>query len=114
MALKVCAEPGCPILTDITRCPTHTRQRDRARGSSTARGYDKAHERRRAGNAPRVAARLVDCWRCGGRISPLDEWDEGHCDDDRTTYHGPEHVPCNRGARGPCPHISHVTLRGGG
>mgnify|MGYP000585401853 CR=1 FL=1 len=55
MALKVCAEPGCPILTDTTRCPTHTRQRDRARGSSTARGYDKAHQHRRAGDFDRIS-----------------------------------------------------------
>lgn len=39
-AMKVCAEPGCPTLTRRTRCPEHTRARDKARGSSNARGYD--------------------------------------------------------------------------
>ena len=46
----------------------------------------------------------VTCWRCGERITALQPWDLGHCDDDRSVTHGPECVPCNRGAAGPCPH----------
>jgi len=43
-----CAERGCAALVEhgVARCPTHTRQRQRAdraeRGSAAARGYDVA------------------------------------------------------------------------
>lgn len=33
--MHVCAQPGCPALTDTTRCPTHTR----ARRAATRRQY---------------------------------------------------------------------------
>ena len=39
-ALHPCAEPGCPALVVAGRCPTHTRQQEQQRGSSTQRGYD--------------------------------------------------------------------------
>lgn len=43
-ALMVCAEPGCPELTDSTRCETHRRAKrradDRRRPSASRRGYD--------------------------------------------------------------------------
>lgn len=42
--ITVCAQPGCPTLTDGTRCPTHRRARQRAtdqrRGTRQERGYD--------------------------------------------------------------------------
>jgi hypothetical protein len=39
------------------------------------------------------------CARCHGRIEPGDEWDEGHDDDDRSKWVGPEHSRrCNRRA----------------
>lgn len=48
--MHVCAEPGCPRLTDTTRCPDHTRDRqqhrDQQRGRTAARGYDAAWQRR--------------------------------------------------------------------
>lgn len=37
---------GCPELVDRGRCPTHTRQAERRRGSARERGYDKRHEAR--------------------------------------------------------------------
>ena len=46
MPRKVCAEPGCPTLTDRTRCTTHERAKDRARGTRQERGYDADHDRR--------------------------------------------------------------------
>jgi hypothetical protein len=63
------------------------------------RGYGAAHERLRRHWAPIVAAGNVDCWRCGQRINPDDDWDLGHDDHDRTQYRGPEHVSCNRAVR---------------
>jgi 5-methylcytosine-specific restriction protein A len=40
-AMKVCSTPGCPDLVPqgTGRCPTHTTQADRARGTATQRGY---------------------------------------------------------------------------
>lgn len=43
MALRPCLGFGdetCGQLSDQSRCPTHRRLHDRARGSSTERGYD--------------------------------------------------------------------------
>jgi 5-methylcytosine-specific restriction protein A len=49
--MNVCAEPGCPTLTDQTRCETHRKQKRRAedqrRPSARARGYDTKWERTR-------------------------------------------------------------------
>jgi len=39
LALTSCAEPGCDELVAVGRCARHRRAHDRARGSSTARGY---------------------------------------------------------------------------
>lgn len=47
-ALKVCSKPGCPTLTPGGRCTPHQREADRARGTSSQRGYDAAWERNRA------------------------------------------------------------------
>lgn len=50
--MRRCAEPGCPNLTDETRCPRHQkakrRREDRRRPNSRARGYDSRWERTRA------------------------------------------------------------------
>src|SRR5258708_1664515 len=37
---RACIEPGCRNLTDTARCPTHTRDAGRYRGTAAARGYD--------------------------------------------------------------------------
>ena len=42
--MKVCAESGCPTLTETTRCADHTRARDKARGTRQARGYDAEYQ----------------------------------------------------------------------
>lgn len=48
-AARVCSVPGCPALTTGGRCPEHTRQADRARGSAASRGYtSRAHATFRA------------------------------------------------------------------
>lgn len=50
--MYVCAEPGCPNLTDTTRCQVHTkakkRAEDRRRPSARARGYDTKWQKTRA------------------------------------------------------------------
>jgi hypothetical protein len=92
--VKVCAEAGCPELTTTTRCPSHTRAKDRARGTRQERGYNVAHERLRAKWSRKVATGLVACARCAERISPLEPWHLDHTDD-RTGYLGPSHVACN-------------------
>ncbi len=67
------------------------------RRTTTERGYGAAHQRLRGRWAPKVAAGLVNCWRCGKPIAPDDEWDLGHDDEDRSITRGPECLPCNRG-----------------
>lgn len=109
MTMKVCAEPGCPTLTHSSRCPTHTRERDRARGSRQQRGYDAHHDRLRAEWAPRVATGRVRCASPTCRrpddplIHPGEPWDLGHTPD-RRRYRGPEHEACNRSEGGRAAH----------
>lgn len=103
MARKPCAEPGCPIIGDTTRCVEHARMRDKARGSSSARGYGDAHQALRAGYQRRMdQGEKFSCWRCGDPIDPQ-RWHLGHDDHDRTVYRGPECTPCNLATRGRTP-----------
>lgn len=44
VALRPCAEPGCPTLTDKRRCPLHRRQLEQARGTRQQRGYDRDYD----------------------------------------------------------------------
>jgi len=80
------------------------------RNSRIARGYGVAHIRTRERfarememNGPiRCACEREDCTRhdelrCPVILGPEDDWDLGHTDD-RTSWTGPECVPCNRGA----------------
>ena len=104
--MKVCIVAGCPSLTKTTRCTTHARAKDRARGTRQARGYDADHDRLRASYQARMdAGEVFQCWRCGGTIDRL-RWHLGHDDHDRSKYRGPECVPCNTATsgRGISPH----------
>ena len=108
--MKVCAVPGCPDLTHTTRCTTHTRAKDRARGTRQERGYDATYDALRRSDVARLAqGQVLHCWRCGGVVFPHD-YSLGHCDDDRAVTHGPEHLTaCNlANTRGNCPHASHA------
>lgn len=98
--MPVCTEHGCPTILDHSGyCPTHTRDRDRQRGSRQARGYDARHDQERARLAPTVTRGRTRCAKCGHLIDPGTPWDLGHTDD-RTAWTGPEHLRCNRAAAG--------------
>jgi hypothetical protein len=81
------------------------------RGTTTARGLGRHHQRTRADLAGLVAtgrcrcargagcreAELVDGVLVGGLIRPGEPWDLGHVDGSgRRLYSGPEHRACNR------------------
>jgi hypothetical protein len=96
MALRVCNVAGCPELVEQGRCAEHRRAYETKRGSRQARGYGAKHTALRERWARKVATGQVNCWRCGERLSPLEPWDLGHDDRDRTITRGPECLPCNR------------------
>jgi hypothetical protein len=95
-----CPTPGCPrILTNPSAryCPTHAREYEARRGSSTARGYGSAHQRHRTTYTDQLAAGVqLRCRTCG---DPITVFDLGHTED-RTAYLGPQCLPCNRGDGG--------------
>lgn len=95
MTLKVCAEPGCPVLTKATRCNDCTRAKDRARGTRQERGYDRAYDRLRRNYQIRMeAGEVFECWRCAELGKPHavdpDDWHLGHDNDDRSVVRGPQ------------------------
>lgn len=97
MSKRVCLEPDCPELIDVgnSRCIKHERARDKARGTSTERGYDASHQRLRAWWQRKLdKGETIKCWRCDDPINPT-AWHLGHDDHDRTVYRGPECVRCN-------------------
>ena len=97
MAKRPCPKDGCPTLinTGERYCPTHQRETDRARGTTTERGYGHTHQVERARWATILAQRAVPCARCGEPIRPGEPFDLGHTND-RKSWHGPEHPTCNR------------------
>jgi hypothetical protein len=72
----------------------------RVQAKTAARGYGTAHQRLRKELAPKVAAGLFNCARCGSQIQPGEAWDLGHSDHNRSRYSGPEHAACNRATSG--------------
>ncbi len=109
MSIRPCLEPGCPTLTNATRCKAHTRAKDRERGTRQQRGYDADYDARRKQDTRALANGVVlTCWRCNNVVMPHN-YSLGHCDDDRTIIHGAEHLTqCNlANTRGDCPHASH-------
>ena len=103
MAKRPCAEPGCPILVDTTRCPEHTRARDTARGTRQWRGYDATHEALRETYARRIrAGETVHCTNphCllpGQPITLTHGADDAlHLEHNTDrTHRGPGHALCN-------------------
>ncbi len=111
MKVRVCAQTGCPALQAEPRCPAHRREHEQARGSRQERGYDAEYDARRKADVARMArGEVLTCWRCDLVVMPHD-YSLGHCDDDRSVIHGPEHLrQCNlANTRGDCPHDSHIS-----
>lgn len=95
---RVCAQPGCPQLTTTgSYCTTHTQTIDRARGTTSQRGYGTQHQHTRNHLAAIVNAGNATCSRCNQPIHPGQLWDLDHTPD-RTGYLGPSHARCNRAA----------------
>lgn len=46
--MRPCAQPRCDALVERGKCPTHARESERARGTSSERGYDSLWQRVRA------------------------------------------------------------------
>ena len=106
--LRVCAEPGCPELSERPRCPDHTRAYEQRRGTRQTRGYTAEHDALRRRWKPKVEACTVHCHAAVciepvRLILPGQPWDLGHTAD-RTAWTGPEHATCNRRAGGIAAH----------
>lgn len=66
---RTCGEPGCPnLVRGRARCTDHERQRDRARGSASQRGYGALHREWRE----QVLLRDRSCRACPAPPSPSD------------------------------------------
>lgn len=106
MARRVCLD--CHRIGEWKRgrCPDHERARERARGTTTERGYGAQHQRTaRAWRAKVAAGELVTCWRCLEAITDPTDVHLGHDDFDRTITRGPEHGRgCNLSAAGKARH----------
>ena len=91
--MRTCVD--CGALTRRTRCPDCQRTREHARGTRQQRGYGPEHTRLRRDYQARMnRGEPFTCWRCGDPIDP-EHWMLGHDDNDRTTWRGPECIPCN-------------------
>lgn len=94
-AKRICPKPGCPQAAVKRYCTEHEREYERARGSSSQRGYDSKHQTLRKHWRELIDRGGVSCASCGLPIHPQAPFDLGHTDD-RTAYKGAEHVHCNR------------------
>ena len=106
MAKRPCPKDGCPTLinTGERYCPTHQRETDRARGTTTERGYGAPHRALRAHWQTLITREPQPCTRCGQPITTRDTWHLDHDDNDRSKYRGPSHAACNMSAGGRLAH----------
>lgn len=101
-----CAQAGCPtpVPAGTSRCPVHTRARDKVRGTTAQRGYGTGHRDQRSRWQQLIdAGAPVHCARCDTRILPGTPWHLDHADD-RTQYLGPSCAHCNLSAAGRAAH----------
>ncbi|MFG3050338.1 holin [Kitasatospora sp. NPDC048239] len=77
--------PGCPEITDSGRCPTHRAEAERARGTTTQRGYGQQHRTR---FRPGVLARDPAC--------VCTEQDHGHAQPCGQPSRHADHWPLSR------------------
>ena len=75
MAMRVCAEPGCPALTPCRRCPEHERDRDKARGNKQQRGYGRAFDKAKLTPA---YVNATHCTHCGQPFTASNPKTAGH------------------------------------
>jgi hypothetical protein len=98
-ARRRCSDCPATVPAGAQRCTACERIYEAARGTTTERGYGRAHQAMRARVALAVEAGRVRCWRCGEVIAPGAGWHLGHHDDG--TVAGPEHDrSCNLRAAG--------------
>ena len=106
MAKRPCPKDGCPTLinTGERYCAPHQREADRARGTTTERGYGSTHKALRAHWQTLITREPQPCTRCGQPITTHDTWHLDHDDHDRSKYRGPSHATCNTAAGGRLAH----------
>lgn len=96
--MKVCLEPGCPVLTSKSRCPAHTRSHDKARGTRQQRGYDADYEQQL--RSPEYLS-ATHCGNCGEPFTADNPKTGGHSVAIRAGGKGSKVVPhcrrCNYG-----------------
>lgn len=85
--MRQCLNAGCTELTRASRCPTHQRAHEGARGRRQARGYDAEYE---ANRATLRATAPPTCWLCH---EPIDLTLPGTHPDGWTADH---YVPTSR------------------
>jgi len=91
--------PGepCNTLTTSTRCPTHTRAKDRQRGTRQQRGYGYAHQKQRE---EFIANLPLLCGYCGAPIYSPAALDTAHRVDGQPELgYIPAHKVCNQRAK---------------
>lgn len=95
---RPCIEPGCDEFTTSTRCASHARERWRARGSTTARGYGSDHQRAR--DELRRTLPAFCGYGCGAWLEPSDRWVAAHVvDGDPTAGYLVACPSCNERAK---------------
>jgi hypothetical protein len=90
-----------PNISPSEQKPSHSEQKGfEPLKTTNQRGYGQHHQVLRKQVAPRVAAGVVNCARCGKPIHPNEPFDLDHDDNDRRRYLGPSHRACNRATSG--------------
>lgn len=100
MSLRVCAYTRCPKLVQPNEryCNEHKRLINKARGTTTQRGYGHQHQKLRHEWAIRIArGAQPTCPRCHQPIRFGQPWQLDH-NSQRTGWLGPSHTRCNEQA----------------